>query len=103
MGYQIIKQPDQQDSDWFAVFDHGTDTFAVWNATADEVVSFFRELTEARAKRQVAEAVARARDNVSYVAEGRPSKAYHQFTKSWDDAVAADTNHGGDYSRELGR
>lgn len=99
MGYQIIKQPEDG---WFAIFDHGADTFAAWNATADEVVSWFRERAEERARKMVADAIADTHQRIEWVRDGQQRKAYFQFAKTWEQAVAADAAHDGDYTREQG-
>jgi hypothetical protein len=85
MGQQIIKQPDGR----FTVFCSITDTIAVYDATAADVVEYFAE----QARRNAVEA---ARRLVSLVDAGKPREAYHQFAMTWDEALQKDREHDGE-------
>lgn len=90
MGYQVIKQPDDQ----FAIFSSHTDTIIMWDSTRDEVVDWFVEI-EAKRARENAERI------VGLVADGEPRRAYFQFTMSWDEALRQDRERGGEAWREF--
>lgn len=85
MGNQIIRQPDGL----FAVFSHNTDTIAIWDASAVEVVDHFADLAAEDARRAV-------REKLRHVVAGEQRKAYHQFAMTWDEALISDCEHGGD-------
>lgn len=90
MGYQVIRQPDGH----FAVYSSTTDTIAVWNATADQVVDWFVDRAVERARREAGRIV-------GHVATGEPRKAYYQFVMTWDEALQSDREHGGEAWREF--
>ena len=89
MGYQIIHQPGSFDPQLFAVFSSYTDTIVLYDATVDEVEEFFVELAVRDARRDV-------RRVLDAVAGGRPREAYYQFTRTWEEALADDREHGGE-------
>lgn len=88
MGYQIIKQPDGR----FALFSSFTDTIAMWDATAPEIIDWFAE-------RAAQDARIHAARQLGHVDGGHPEEAYHQFTMTWDEALADDREHGGEVWR----
>lgn len=89
MGYQVIKQPDAR----FAVFSTFTDTIVIYDATRQEIVDWFVEITVERARR--------SGDHVmDAVAEGDPRRIYAQFTMTWDEALAQDREHDGEVWRQ---
>jgi hypothetical protein len=83
MGYQILKQPDAL----FALFSSHTGTIIMWDATGQEIVDWL--VDEAGHARRTA---AKALDLVD---RDRPRRAYHQFTLTWDEALAKDQEHDG--------
>lgn len=85
MGYQVIRQPDGK----LAIFSSYTDTWAVYDATAEEAVEWFAELAAKDARRD-------AQRIVDHVVAGEPRKAYYQFTRTFDEANAESGKHGGD-------
>jgi DNA-binding IclR family transcriptional regulator len=87
MGYQIIKQPDGL----LAILSSHTDTLVVWDADRVEVIDWFIEIEVARVKAEVG-----AKIDLVETGEKRP---YYQFTRTWDEAVALDREHGGEYGR----
>lgn len=92
MGQQIIQQP----NGLFAIFSSNTDTIHLYDATAQEVMDFFVDMATADTKRRVVEILVN-------VAAGEPRKAYYQFAKTWDEALAMDKEHGGEAWRWAGR
>lgn len=92
MGYQIIKQPD----DRYALFSSYTDTIVAWNASAPEVIDWFAEQAEQDARVTAAK-------YLGHVAGGHPERAYHQFAMTWDEALEADHDHGGEVRQEWKR
>jgi len=77
MGKQIIRQPSGKYAVWSSIVDH----FVVVGATPQEIENYYAEqvCSRAEAKEHVSETISRL-DN-----GGEP---YHQFTKSWDEALA---------------
>lgn len=84
MGYQVIRQPDGL----YAVFSSYTDTIAVWSTSGEEIVEWFAEIAAERARTD-------ARRVLEHVAAGEPKRAYFQFVKTWEEALASDREHGG--------
>ena len=89
MGYQIIKQPDEQ----FAIFCSYTDTIIIWDATSEEVMGWFLEREAARVRRDVGRLL-------EHVAADKPRKAYYQFAMTWEEALEEDREHGGEAWKE---
>lgn len=85
MGSQIIRQPDGL----YGILSSYTDTIVVYDATEDEIIEWFVEQEAERTRRTV-------RGLLDHVAAGRPRKAYFQFTKTWQQALAMDREHGGE-------
>lgn len=85
MGKQIIKQPDGR----FAIFSSGTDTIHMYDATAEEIVEYFVERAAVDTRREVLRIM-------EHVEGDEPRRAYFQFTKTWDEALAYDQEHGGE-------
>ncbi|MFG2001657.1 hypothetical protein ACGFNU_21145 [Spirillospora sp. NPDC048911] len=85
MGSQILRQPDEQ----YAVFSTETETIIVWDATENELVEWFAKRAAERARQS-------AREKIALVAAGQTRRAYAQFAKTWDEALAMDREHGGD-------
>lgn len=85
MGYQIIKQPNGK----LALFSSYSDTFIGLNMSNSDVVDFFVEEAEQRAR----ESVERILDHVN---AGKPRYAYAQFALTWDDAVKKNRKHKGE-------
>jgi len=98
MGYQVIQQPG---TNLFGIFCSSTDTFVMWEATGEEVVKWFTELAEERARRSVEEAIAAAKKAVDCVSRGDAREVYYQFARTWDAAVALDREHDGEMSADL--
>ncbi|GGK61501.1 hypothetical protein Sme01_03240 [Sphaerisporangium melleum] len=85
MGNQIIRQPDGH----LAIFCSSTDTIIIWDATAEEIVEWFAEQAAERARED-------ARRHVENVATGDARNSYYQFTKTWEQALTMDREHGGE-------
>ena len=85
MGYQVIKQPDGL----LAIFSSYTDTWAVYDATGDEVVDWFAEQAAKSARRDAA-------GIVSAIQVGKPRQVYYQFAMTFDEANAKSGEHGGE-------
>lgn len=90
MGNQIIKQPDGR----FAIFNSGTDTIIIYDASYDEIVEYFARRAALDAERSV-------RVILGYVQDGEPRRAYAQFTLSWEQALRTDQERGGDAWRQF--
>lgn len=87
VGTQIIRQPDGR----LAVFDTTTDTLVLWDKTADDIVEWFASEAAERAR-------ADARRALDHITAGNPRKVYFQFAVTWDEAVAADRDNGGEFT-----
>ena len=74
MGYQIIKQPDNQ----YAIFSSFSDTFVALSQTREEVFNFFMEIERERLTYSL--------DNL-FAKIDADKPAYYQFTLTWDEAV----------------
>ncbi len=85
MGSQIIRQPDGR----FALYSTNTDTIAIWDASAEEIVEHFAALAAEDAR-------VAAWAKLDHIRAGRPREAYHQFTMTWGEALLADREHGGE-------
>jgi hypothetical protein len=88
MGHQIIRQPDGR----YAVFGTVTDTIVVWDATREEILAWFADAAAQRARDTVERLL-----TIIDAPDGR--RAYHQFTKTWEQALDEDRANGGDASR----
>jgi hypothetical protein len=84
MGYQVIKQPDGL----LAIFSSYTDTWAVYDATPEEVAEWF-------AGRAAATARSDAERIVGHVMAGNAREVYCQFAMSYEEANADSREHGG--------
>ncbi len=93
MGLQIIKQPDGL----LAIRSSESDTLIAWDATRDEVLEVFAE----RAAQRARDEVERAGRVADFVLNDEPRKAYYQFAVPWEQAVADDREHGGEYTAAL--
>lgn len=87
MGNQIIRQP----SGKFAIFCTSTDTIIVWDAIEEEIVEWFVDRAVEVERRTV-------RGLIEHVAAGNARRAYFQFAKTWEQALAIDREHGGEVS-----
>jgi ElaB/YqjD/DUF883 family membrane-anchored ribosome-binding protein len=89
MGRQVIKQPDGL----YCIFSSIVDDVIAWNATAEEVVSFFGEDAKEKAEeeaRRIIEAV------------NKQEKPYHQFTLTYKEMCRIVKNrHGKDYKNGI--
>jgi hypothetical protein len=83
MGHQIIKVPDGT----YAVFSSFTDTWILWNASAQELEDYYAEKAAEDARRHTAETIA--------LVEEDPSKAYCQFAMSFEEANVMSVEGGG--------
>ena len=90
MGYQIIKQPDGR----FALFSSYTETIIATNAAESDIIDFFGEQA-AKHAREV------ATQDLNDVKADDPERAYAQFVMTWDQALAADREHGGETWRDF--
>ncbi len=74
MARQIIKQPDGKYAVWSTIVDN----FILIDATPEEIIDIWAEEEKERIEIKVLQVVKELNEN------GKP---YHQFTKSWDDAI----------------
>ncbi len=74
MARQIIKQPDGRYAVWSTIVDN----FILIDATPQEIVDIWADEEKMRIEIRVFEIVKELDKN---------GKSYHQFTKSWDDAL----------------
>lgn len=88
MGYQIIKQPD---GELYGLFSSSTDTIVAYDCTRQEIIDFFVEEATEEAIRSTTRILAKVDLN---------DRPYYQFTKTWEQAVELDREHGGEYSKE---
>lgn len=84
MGYQVIRQPDGR----LAVFTSYTDSWAVCDASPEEVADWF-------AGRAAAESRWQAERVIDAVLRGRPQEIYCQFTLTFAEANEMSAEHGG--------
>lgn len=91
MGKQIIRQP----NGLFAIYSSSTDTITAWDATEQEIIDEFAERAAEDARQNV-------RRILDHVKAGDPRLAYHQFALTWDQALEADREHGGEVWRAYG-
>ena len=84
MGYQVIQQPDGK----LALFGSVTDTWAVYDATPDEIVEQFATWAADDVRRS-------ARRIVDLVLAGNAREAYYQFAMTFEEANAESREHGG--------
>jgi hypothetical protein len=75
VGYQIIQQPNEK----WAVFSSVSDTIVRINASEQGVIDWF-------AKAAKDESVERTTKTINDIKAG--GKPYHQFTKTWKEALA---------------
>lgn len=92
MGYQIIRQPGEEET--FAILCSYTDTIIVWDASEAEIVEWFVDLAAERARVD-------AQRTIDHVKAGEPRRAYFQFTKTWERALEIDREHGGEAWQEF--
>lgn len=85
MGQQIIQQPDGK----LAVFSTNTDTFIIVDATPEEIIEW-------RAEQAAEDARRHTRRQLDHVLSGNPRNAYFQFTKTWEEALEINREHGGE-------
>lgn len=84
MGYQVIKQPDGK----LALFSSFTDTWAMYDASPQEIVDWFTERATEDARRS-------AQHVVDAVVADRPREVYYQFARTFDEANATSGERGG--------
>lgn len=84
MGHQIIKEPGK---DTYAVFSSYSDTWIMWNASAQELEDYYAEKAEQDARRNF-------RHTIGLVDED-PRKAYFQFRLYFEDANRVSIENGG--------
>lgn len=89
MTYQVIRQP----SGDLAIFSTYTDTIVMWDATRDDITGFFVNLAASRANRETEHILDR-------VLADDPGAVYHQFAKTWTEALEMDREHGGEAHKE---
>jgi hypothetical protein len=80
MGYQVIRQPDGQ----FAVFTSYTDSWAVCDASPEEVTD-----------RAAAESRRQAERVVGAVLRGEPQEIYGRYAETFEEANEMRRDHGG--------
>lgn len=85
MAYQVIQQPGGE----LAIFSTYTDTIVMWDATPEDVTQWFVDRAVADTKRHVAQVL-------EAVSGCEPSKVYHQFAMTWDEALEMDREHHGE-------
>lgn len=91
MGQQIIRQPDGKYAVWSSV----VDSFVMIDAEPHEIADYWVEVEAGRLRESVNRIVAELE------AGGRP---YHQFTKTWDEALRRHEEiHGTAFNLELER
>jgi hypothetical protein len=76
MGHQIIQQPDGKLCVWSTI----VDALVVVDATPDELIEMY-------ALKAAQEARERTRRIIDLVQSGQATKAYHQFTMTYDEAI----------------
>ena len=74
MSNQIIRQPDGNYAIWSTVVDH----FTAIDMTLDDIVEMWAAEERSRIAKKVFEIVTQLENG------GKP---YHQFTRTWDDAI----------------
>jgi len=92
---QIVQQPDGL----FAVYDGVVGHIVCWNASADEIVEFFRAAAERDAQRLIDRVMRDTREHLDHVAAGKPRHAYAQFALTWEQVLQKDRTHDGEASR----
>jgi hypothetical protein len=90
MGHQIIRQSDGK----LALFSSVTDTIVMYDATPDDIASYFIH-------RAVMDALRHVRADLEHVMNGEPQRAYFQFTMTWRDALEQDREHEGEVWKEF--
>lgn len=90
MDEQIIKQP----GGLYAIYSTITDTIHMYDATADDITQYFidRETRRLRERLNIL---------ITAVSLDRPEDVYYQFAMTWDEALEADREHGGDVWQEF--
>ena|SRR5215472_14933325 len=84
MGHQIIKQPDGK----LAVFSSFTDTWILFDASPEELLDYYAERAAAEARKQT-------QVTLDLVLSGQQTRAYYQFTMSFDEANRESADHDG--------
>lgn len=85
MGHQIIKQPDGL----LAVWSTGTDSWILYDATAEELAEHYASREAERMRQSVLELTA-------LVEADKPEEAYFQFVMTFDEAQAEHLDGGHD-------
>ncbi|BBH17487.1 hypothetical protein Back2_17740 [Nocardioides baekrokdamisoli] len=85
MGYQVIKQPDGK----LAIFSSGTDRWAVYDGTPEEIIQFFVDRAARDAKRS-------AEQVVDAVIADEPRSIYFQFALTFKEADETHRKSGGE-------
>jgi|SRR5215831_10800901 len=84
MGHQIIRQPD----DKLAVFSSSTDTWILFDVSPEELLDYYAEKAGEDARRQT-------QVTLDLVLSGQQTRAYYQFTMSFDEANQTSAEHEG--------
>jgi hypothetical protein len=84
MGHQIIRQPNGQ----FAIFSSHTDTIIFWNASEEDIISFYVDRATVKATHSTKWILER-------IVNGEPEEVYHQFALTWEEAISMDRSHDG--------
>jgi hypothetical protein len=79
MGWQVVKQPDGRLAIWSSI----VGDFIAEDMSLEECCDFFAE----DVFRDLLDRVRKFSQAASWVLDGTPAKAYHQFTMTWDDAM----------------
>lgn len=88
MGRQIIRQPDGKYAVWSSIVDH----FILYDATPGDLIAEFLADEHERVEREVYRVVNELNSG------GKP---YHQFTMTFDEAMALARAHHGDEDESL--
>lgn len=82
MGHQIIRQPDGK----LAVFSTGTDSWILYDATAEELLDHYAERAAQRAREDTQRAI-------DAVTSGEPRRVYYQFVMTFEEADRLNDEH----------
>lgn len=88
MGWQIIKQPNNQ----YCVFSTVVDHFIMVNATEDELKEFYKEESGRRGVEKVEDVLKKFDDGI---------KPYFQFTMTFEEAVETIKSQHGEFRLEF--